>query len=111
MCYNVVARGSLDNVENFWSPETRREIPKVPIILAGNKLDLKSKHLKTYVREEEGEETRLKINAQAHVQCSAKQEILNETNDQLVDKIFKFAIKFGLEIGRKRRALCHCTVL
>lgn len=110
LCYSVVNRASLDNIEKFWSIETKLVKPKAPAILAGNKLDLKDVKPHLYCTPEIAEETRLKIDAQAQVQCSAKEEALRIRNDGMVDKIFKFAIKFGLQINRKKKGCC-CSCL
>lgn len=113
MCYSCVNRGSLDNIESFWYTETKKVLPKVAVVLAGNKVDLKESQPKLYVKHELADETRMKIGARAHVQCSARDEALGISKEGQVEKIFKYAIKFGLQLKRKPEdpTKCACSLL
>lgn len=41
VCFSVVSRTSLDNVESYWVKEIRQHDAKVPIVLCGTKLDMR----------------------------------------------------------------------
>ena len=41
VCFSLVGRGSFLNVKDKWFPEVRHHCPAVPIILVGNKVDLR----------------------------------------------------------------------
>lgn len=42
MCFSVDSPDSLENIPEKWTPEVRHFCPNVPIILVGNKKDLRS---------------------------------------------------------------------
>ena len=42
ICFSVVDRESFKNVKKKWYPEVHRKCPKLPIILVGTKIDLRS---------------------------------------------------------------------
>ena len=44
MCYSIDNPDSLENIEEKWVPEVRHFCPTVPIILIGNKKDLRFNH-------------------------------------------------------------------
>ena len=89
----------------------REVYPKVPIILAGNKVDLQKDIPERSVTEEEGEKVRRKIKAKAHVQCSAKDFIEGNVTNDLVDKVFMYAIKYALESRIIYRPVTQCTLI
>ena len=41
MCFSIDMPDSLDNIAEKWSPEVRHFCPNVPVILVGNKKDLR----------------------------------------------------------------------
>lgn len=42
MCFSIDSPDSLDNIPEKWTPEVRHFCPNVPIILVGNKKDLRN---------------------------------------------------------------------
>ncbi|XP_064649103.1 ras-like GTP-binding protein Rho1 [Lineus longissimus] len=81
MCFSVDNPDSLDNIEEKWLPEIKHYCPKVPIVLVGNKKDLRndsnvirelSRHKQLPVKPAEGREMQDKIGAQEYLECSAK---------------------------------------
>ncbi|XP_078384700.1 ras-like GTP-binding protein RHO isoform X2 [Oculina patagonica] len=81
MCFSVDSPDSLQNISERWNPEVRQFCPDIPIILVGNKTDLRndenikkelSKIKQEPVRSEEGSLVYETINAYAYMECSAK---------------------------------------
>ena len=71
---------SLENVKAKWNPEIRHHLPDVPIILVGNKIDLRtdadtikwlSKYKERPVEPQEGRKMASKIGAHRYMECSA----------------------------------------
>lgn len=42
MCFSIDSPDSLENIPEKWTPEVRHFCPNVPIILVGNKKDLRN---------------------------------------------------------------------
>ena len=42
VCFSIISRPSFDNIATKWVPEIRHHCPTVPILLSGNKVDLKN---------------------------------------------------------------------
>jgi len=42
VCFSVVRPTSLYNVRDKWLPEIRKYLPKVPIVLVGTQIDLRT---------------------------------------------------------------------
>ncbi|CAD1480702.1 unnamed protein product, partial [Heterotrigona itama] len=81
MCFSIDSPDSLENIPEKWTPEVKHFCPNVPIILVGNKKDLRndpntikelSKMKQEPVKPEEGRAMAEKINAFAYLECSAK---------------------------------------
>lgn len=81
MCFSVDSPDSLENIPEKWVPEVKHFCPNVPIILVGNKKDLRNdeavKHelsrLKLEpVKPEEGRAMAARIGAYDYLECSAK---------------------------------------
>ncbi|KAL9979226.1 hypothetical protein ACROYT_G016857 [Oculina patagonica] len=81
MCFSIDSPGSLENVPEKWVPEMSHFCPNIPIILVGNKKDLRddqetkeklSKLGKAPVTSEEGRAMCERINGYAYMECSAK---------------------------------------
>mgnify|MGYP001227947970 CR=1 FL=1 len=45
ICFSIIDESSYMNVKEKWYPEVKDQCPKVPIILVGTKLDLRSSAL------------------------------------------------------------------
>ncbi|KAH9398531.1 hypothetical protein RDWZM_002200 [Blomia tropicalis] len=104
MCFSIDSPDSLENIPEKWSPEVRHFCPNVPVILVGNKKDLRNdpytikSKIKT-VSTEEGKAMAEKINAFGYLECSAK------TKDG-VREVFEVATRAALQSKKKRRKKC-----
>ncbi|XP_023018795.2 ras-like GTP-binding protein Rho1 [Leptinotarsa decemlineata] len=81
ICFSIDNPDSLQNVKERWAPEAKHFLPHVPVILVGNKLDLRNdpevvrslKQMKAHpVTCQEGERMARKIGAVKYMECSAK---------------------------------------
>jgi Ras family protein A len=81
MCFSIDTPDSLENIPEKWTPEVKHFCPKVPIILVGNKKDLRNdentkrelaKSKQEPVSFEAGKAMAEKIGAVMYVECSAK---------------------------------------
>ena len=80
-CFSVVSPSSFEHIHHKWYPEILHHCPGVPIILVGNKTDLREEpniiaHLQSErmapITKAQGIEMAQKINAIKYVECSAK---------------------------------------
>lgn len=80
ICYSIGSPDSLVNVLEKWAPEVRQYCPGIPIILCGNKKDLRNnedikRELSTYKQKpvciEDGIITANRIDASDFLECSA----------------------------------------
>ncbi|KAK3743543.1 hypothetical protein RRG08_027410 [Elysia crispata] len=104
MCFSIDSPDSLENVAEKWTPEVRHFCPNVPIILVGNKKDLRddpttlaelAKLKQTTVKSHEGRAMAERIGAADYVECSA---MLNEG----IREVFEKATRQALSCKRKR---------
>uniref|UniRef100_A0A4X2JSJ8 Ras homolog family member C n=1 Tax=Vombatus ursinus TaxID=29139 RepID=A0A4X2JSJ8_VOMUR len=81
MCFSIDCPDSLENLRGKWTPEVKHFCPKVPIIVVGNKKDLRhneatklelAKMKQESVKTEEGKELACRIGAFGYTECSAK---------------------------------------
>lgn len=81
MCFSIDSTDSLENVKEKWYPEVKHFCPNVPIILVGNKKDLRNderarhelaKLRQDLVKFEDGRLMAEQINAFTYLECSAK---------------------------------------
>jgi len=70
MCFSIDSPDSLTNIPEKWVPEVRHFCPKVPIVLVGNKKDLRNGK-GDCIKEAEGKQMAQRIEAQGYVECSA----------------------------------------
>ncbi|CAN8004711.1 unnamed protein product, partial [Ixodes pacificus] len=100
MCFSIDSPDSLENIPEKWTPEVRHFCPNVPIILVGNKKDLRldphtmrelAKMKQKPVAPEEGRAMAEKINAYGYLECSAK------TKDG-VREVFETATRAALQV-------------
>lgn len=98
MCFSVDSPDSLANIPEKWTPEVKHFLPNVPIILVGNKKDLRSdehtrrelaKLKQEPVKFEDGKEMSKRIGALDYQECSAK-------NREGVKEVFVIATKAAL---------------
>ena len=109
MCFSIDSPDSLENIPEKWTPEVKHFCPNVPIILVGNKKDLRNdentkrelmKMKQEPVRPEEGRAMADKINAYNYLECSAKTK-------EGVREVFETATRAALQVKKKKKgALC-----
>ncbi|XP_023613150.1 transforming protein RhoA-like isoform X1 [Myotis lucifugus] len=112
MCFSIDNPDSLENIPEKWTPEVKHFCPNVPIILVGNKKDLRNDELTRWelakmkqkpVKPEEGREMANRIGALGYVECSAK------TKDG-VREVFETATRAALR-ARRGKKKSRCLVL
>ncbi|KAJ7331276.1 hypothetical protein OS493_020065 [Desmophyllum pertusum] len=105
MCFSIDSPDSLENIPEKWTPEVKHFCPNVPIILVGNKQDLRNdentkrelaKMKAEPVKTEEGNSVCEKINGYAYLECSAKTR-------RGVIGVFRTATKAAIDTKTKRR--------
>ncbi|KAG8192799.1 hypothetical protein JTE90_019117 [Oedothorax gibbosus] len=84
LCYSVADPESLVRAEEKWMQEIREHLPNVPVVLVGNKVDLRTDQNLKIVSPEEGKALADKIKAFSYVECSAK-------NAENVREVFRAA--------------------
>ena len=121
MCFSVDSPDSLENIPEKWTPEVKHFCPNVPIILVGNKKDLRNdpatikgssfftfsisfilnvcfkfselaKMKQEPVKPEEGRAMAEKISAFAYLECSAKSK-------EGVREVFETATRAALQVN------------
>ncbi|KAM8917403.1 ras homolog family member Ca isoform 1-T1 [Spinachia spinachia] len=112
MCFSIDSPDSLENIPEKWTPEVKHFCPKVPIILVGNKRDLRNdeptrrelaKMKQEPVKTEEGKDMASRICAFGYLECSAK------TKDG-VREVFEMATRAALQV-RKPQKKGGCQLL
>ncbi|XP_059588522.1 transforming protein RhoA isoform X1 [Alligator mississippiensis] len=105
MCFSIDSPDSLENIPEKWTPEVKHFCPNVPIILVGNKKDLRNddhtrrelaKMKQEPVKPEEGRDMANRIGAFGYLECSAK------TKDG-VREVFEMATRAALQAKRGRK--------
>ncbi|KPU76974.1 uncharacterized protein Dana_GF11290, isoform F [Drosophila ananassae] len=127
MCFSVDSPDSLENIPEKWTPEVSRTkvsivftkltnnslqvkhfCPNVPIILVGNKKDLRNdpntirdlaKMKQEPVKPQEGRAMAEKINAFAYLECSAKSK-------EGVRDVFETATRAALQVKKRKKTRC-----
>lgn len=110
IAFNLVSPASLNNVKFKWLPELKHHCPDVPIILVGNKADLRREFERKgrgqFVSTSEGEAVAKTINADGYFECSAiNMEGLNE----LFDGALRAAI--NKRDAKRKAGKKKCTIL
>uniref|UniRef100_A0A914CBS6 Ras-like GTP-binding protein Rho1 n=1 Tax=Acrobeloides nanus TaxID=290746 RepID=A0A914CBS6_9BILA len=105
LCFSIDSPVSLINVKEKWSPEVKHFCPHIPIILVGNKKDIRndptvlnelSQNKIDPVKPEDGKVMAEKINAFTYVECSAKTK-------EGVREVFEKATTAALQQKRKKK--------
>ena len=122
ICYSVSNPDSLGNVLERWLPEVRHFCASCPIILAGNKVDLRptvtsagnptaddvtvtSRSSRSkYVSTEEGEKAAEQIGASRFIECSAK-------THHGVQDVFLSAASAAINVRRHQLKHNNCAIL
>ncbi|KAG9336053.1 hypothetical protein JZ751_003319 [Albula glossodonta] len=124
MCFSIDSPDSLENIPEKWTPEVKHFCPNVPIILVGNKKDLRNDEhtrrelakmkqvkqkqsrrndqiyasVKEPVKPEEGRDMANRISAFGYMECSAK------TKDG-VREVFEMATRAALQARRGKKSM------
>ncbi|GFT95042.1 ras-like GTP-binding protein RHO [Trichonephila clavipes] len=110
MCFSIDSPDSLENIPEKWTPEVRHFCPNVPIILVGNKKDLRNdqvticelaKMKQKPVTPEEGRSMAEKINAYGYLECSAKTK-------EGVREVFETGTRAALQVKKKKKTKFLC---
>ena len=108
MCFSIDSPDSLKNIPEKWTPEVKHFCPNVPIILVGNKKDLRydsytikelGKIKQEPVKQDDGRAMAEKINAVCYMECSAKIK-------EGVKEVFEVATTAALQFKKPNRACC-----
>ncbi|XP_075430202.1 transforming protein RhoA-like isoform X2 [Ascaphus truei] len=92
MCFSIASPASLGNILEKWTPKMKRFYPNVPIILVGNKKDLRNDEQEP-VKPEEGRDMANRIGAFGYMECSAKMK-------DGVREVFEMAARAALQPRR-----------
>ncbi|KAF7668032.1 hypothetical protein LDENG_00036080 [Lucifuga dentata] len=112
MCFSIDSPDSLENISEKWTPEVKHFCPNVPIILVGNKKDLRydehtrrelAKMKQEPVKPDEGREMATRICAFGYLECSAKTK-------EGVREVFELATRAALQV-RKHKKRSSCLLL
>ena len=109
MCFAIDSPDSLENIPEKWIPEIKHFCPNIPVILVGNKKDLRNdemaiqdlgKKSQKPVTAEEGRSMAEKIKAFEYIECSSKTK-------EGVNEVFSTATRASLRKKKKKRKLCN----
>lgn len=99
LCYAVDSKDSMDNVRNRWISEVRKHLPETPILLVGNKIDLRvdsassASDVATAIH---GHALAKDIGAEKYVECSAY------TQENLT-AVFEEAVRIVLYPSKRKK--------
>ncbi|XP_068568589.1 rho-related GTP-binding protein RhoC-like isoform X2 [Cebidichthys violaceus] len=105
MCFSIDSPDSLENIPEKWTPEVKHFCPNVPIILVGNKKDLRNdehtqielaKMKQEPVKTEEVKDMAGRIGAFGYLECSAK------TKDG-VREVCEMATRAALQVHKAKK--------
>lgn len=108
MCFSIDSPDSLENIPEKWNPEVKHFCPNVPVVLIGNKRDLRNdeqtkkelmKLRQEPVRTEQGRAMADKIGAYAYLECSAKTK-------EGVRSVFETATRGALHCKKSKPSKC-----
>ena len=108
MCFSIDSPDSLENIPEKWTPEVKHFCPNVPIILVGNKKDLRNdentkrelmKMKQEVVKLDDGRTMADRISAFSYLECSAKTK-------EGVREVFETATRAALQVKKKKRKRC-----
>jgi small GTP-binding protein len=105
MCFSIDSPDSLENIPEKWVPEVKHFCPNVPIVLVGNKKDLRTDQytIKELQRTKQapvsftdGEQMAARIGAKCYLECSA----LTKEN---VENVFQQATRAALARQKSKK--------
>lgn len=105
MCFSIDSPDSLHNIAEKWTPEVKHFCPSIPIILVGNKKDLRTdettinelaKTKQGPVKTEDGKAMAERIAAAAYVECSARTK-------EGVREVFEVATQHALKSKKSKQ--------
>ena len=108
VCFSIDNPVSFENISEKWTPEVQHFCPNAPIILVGNKKDLRNddttkqelaKTKEEPVKAEEGRSMAERINALVYMECSAKTK-------EGVREVFETATRAALQAKKKKKSRC-----
>lgn len=108
MCFSIDSPDSLENIPEKWNPEVKHFCPNVPVVLIGNKKDLRNdeqtkkelmKLRQEPVRSDQGRAMADKIGAYAYLECSAKTK-------EGVRAVFETATRGALHCKKSKPSKC-----
>jgi Ras family protein A len=110
ICFSIDSIDSLENVEEKWYPEVRTFCPNLPVLLVGNKRDLRNEPnpRERLVTPEEGKRVATKIEAYAYLECSAK---FNAGVREIFENAARAALLNKGDNRHDSDACCGCVVL
>merc|ERR1712106_578943 len=103
MCFSIDSPDSLQNIPEKWTPEVKHFCPNVPIVLVGNKKDLRNGSSKC-VRTQEGEQMATRIGACAYVENSS-------LTKEGVRHVFEIATRASLRRKPKKKSKGGCDIV
>lgn len=112
MCFSIDNPDSLQNIMEKWTPRVKYFCPSVPMILVGNKKDLRNDAATIEklgqqqlwpVKTEEGRSVSERIGAAAYVECSARTK-------EGIREVFEVSIKNALK-KKKNNNKRKCRIL
>ncbi|XP_041931198.1 uncharacterized protein LOC121694874 isoform X6 [Alosa sapidissima] len=107
MCFAIDKPSSLESISKKWAPELKHFCPNAPIILVGNKKDLRNdeharrelaKRNQEPVKQEEGWDMAIRIDAFGYMECSAK-------TMEGVREVFELAARAALQAENQSACL------
>lgn len=108
MCFSIDSPDSLENIPEKWNPEVKHFCPNVPVLLVGNKRDLRNdeqtkrelmKLRQEPVRSDQGRAMADRIGAYAYLECSAKTK-------EGVREVFETATRAALNSKKSKPSKC-----
>jgi len=113
MCFAIDSPDSLENIPEKWVPEVKHFCPNVPIVLVGNKKDLRgddytvrelARVKQTPVPYSEGEQMANRIGAKDYLECSA-------LTKEGVRDVFEAATRAALSRRTKTKRKSKCEII
>ena len=100
VCFSIDSTTSYNNVKQKWIPEIRSHANKVPFILVGLKMDMRTDDGTKFISRDYGEKLKTETRAPNYVECSAKtQEGVRQVFEEAIRAIFR-------EINNKKKKQC-----